>query len=723
MNESLAGSLERVTYRNEETGYTVAQLRVHGRRQLVTVVGRLPTLQPGESLQLEGSWVIHRAHGQQFEVHQATTAPPDTVEAMVRYLASGLLPGVGPVMAQRIVDQFGSATLTMLDSDPQQLRHVRGLGEKKLAAIISAWEQQRAIRGLLELGQAVGLSATLALRIFRAYGDSASEIVQADPYRLALEIEGIGFPTADQIARTLGIAQDAPGRIVAGLRYALSEAAYEDGHCGLTAQQLISKTVELLGVAASLIEEQLQQASEIALLINDEDLIFLPGLYGAEVELAAQIHRLLHSVSPVATVFRQYNTSHFLAALEDSHFVLSSDQQQAVIQALRMPLMIITGGPGTGKTTTVRAILTLLQHEGFNVALAAPTGRAARRLAETTGHAATTIHRLLEYSGGGSSERWGRNDTYPLEADMVIIDEASMLDVQLAHYLARALRPGTHLLLVGDTDQLPSVGPGAVLRDLLAAPQIPQTHLEQIFRQAADSAIIANAHRINAGEMPIVNEADDFFWFPRALPEECAEMVIELVTERIPRQFPAFDPLHDIQVLAATHRGPVGVAALNERLQAVLNPADQGRAEVTIGGTLFREGDRVVQLRNNYELDVSNGDLGILLSINSEERTAQVQYDHERTVTYAWNELDDVALAYALSVHKAQGAEYPVVVIPVMRYYRGLLTRPLIYTAVTRACELVVLTGDWWALDQAVNTRQTTQRQTGLTKRLQRGTA
>ncbi len=718
MTETLVGSLERITYRAEDTGYTVAQIRPHARRGLITAVGRMPGVQPGELLHLEGAWVEHRAHGRQFEVVSFRTTLPDSSEGIMRYLASGLLPGIGPVTAQRIVDVFGPSTLDVLDTQPERLREVKGLGTKKIAAIISAWEQERTIKTLLELGQDVGLAPTLAIRIFRQYGAQSAEIVRSDPYRLALDVDGISFPTADRIAQTLGIDRDAPGRLTAGLRYTLSLAAREDGHCALPAAELVPAAAATLELSHAVVAAGLEEATAAVLLVRDGDLIYLPALYYAEQELAQRLLDLQHSPSDVHAAFQAYSHTHIHAALEEAGFDLSAQQTLAVHRALTVPVCVLTGGPGTGKTTTIRALLLLLQHQRFRVALAAPTGRAARRLAETTSYPATTIHRLLEYSGSPGIDRWGRNEAAPLDVDMVIIDEASMLDVLLAHHLLKAVRRSTHILFVGDADQLPSVGPGAVLRDLLAAPLISRVHLSTIFRQSADSGIIANAHAINRGELPEV-DWPDFFWFPRAEPPSCAEMVVDLVTRRIPRQFPHLDPHHDVQVLAATHRGPAGVAALNELLQATLNPPHPERAEAVINSTLFRVGDRVIQLRNNYELDVSNGDLGILIELDSEERSATIQYDHVRTITYTWSEMDEVALAYAISVHKAQGGEYPAVVIPLLRYYGGLLNRPLLYTAVTRARELVVLTGDLRALERAVESRAIVERTTGLAQRLQ----
>lgn len=714
--DQLTGSLERITYRSDETGYTVARLKAQGQRSVITIVGRLPDVQVGESLQLAGQWIEHRTHGRQFEVASYQTARPTGNESIVRYLASGLLPGIGPVNAQRIADTFGETTLDVLDQTPERLREVKGLGTKKIAAIIAAWQEQRSIKALLELGQAVGLTTGLALRIFRHYGEQASQIVQHDPYRLALEIEGIGFPTADQIAQALGVARDAPSRVIAGLRYTLSTVANTEGHCALPQAELIEQTQAILELPRELIAEQLAVATAAVLLVLDGDLVYLPAYYHAETELANNLQRLQQLPSAIQLRFKQQSDAIIMRQLHNASFDLSQRQAEAVLAVLRSKVVLLTGGPGTGKTTTVRAILALLQQVGLRTILAAPTGRAARRLAETTNHPAATIHRTLEYSGGAGNDRWGRNEHNQLAADLLVIDETSMLDIVLAHHTIKALAPTTHLLLVGDPDQLPAVGPGAVLRDLLDSNSITTVHLDTIFRQAADSQIITNAHAINQGQSPSVNQGD-FYWFPRSNPAECSAMIVELLTTRIPRQFPQFDPLRDIQVLAATHRGAAGVLELNSQLQAALNPPSPNHQETTIAGTLFREGDRVIQTRNNYDLDVSNGDLGLIQAIDFEERTISVYFDDTRSVVYQWNEFDEVALAYAISVHKAQGSEYPVVIVPMLRYYNALLNRPLLYTAITRARQLVILTGDWQAVEFAIAQRRSGQRITGLKQR------
>ena len=716
MNE-LTATIERITYRADDTGYTVAKVQPAGKKALVAIVGRLPDVQVGETLQMQGTWVDHRTHGRQFEVSEYRVAPPTTTDGIVRYLSSGLLPGVGAVTAQRIADEFGAFTLDILDQQPQRLKEVKGLGQKKIAAIVSAWEQQRSIKELLMLGQDVGLSTQLAIKIFKTYGDIAVEIVRGDPYRMAIEIEGIGFPTADNIARSLGIALDSIGRITAGLRYTLSLAANQDGHCALTEHDLVQQTAIMLELNRETIQRGVDEACQAVLLVRDGDLIYLPALYHAETELAANLYNLLHADTAIKRTFQPFDQQALRGLLRERDFVLTLRQVEAVMMALHSPVFILTGGPGTGKTTTVRAILALLQSRGFTATLTAPTGRAARRLAETAQHPAATIHRTLEFMGGTASERWGRNEQYPLDADMIVVDEVSMLDVLLAHHLIKAVKRGAHVLFVGDEDQLPSVGPGAVLRDLLAADTILAIHLNTIFRQSADSDIISNAHAINHGKLPNVNKSEVFF-FKEPHAEACAALIVDLLINRIPSKFPQFDPIHDIQVLAPTHRGPAGVGELNAMLQTALNPPTIVHAEATIGNTLYRVGDRVIQQRNNYDLDVSNGDLGIITAIDNDERTVTIQYDEQRTVVYQWNEMDEVQLAYAISVHKAQGAEYPVVVIPLLRYYGVLLNRSLLYTAVTRAKQLVVLVGDWRAVEQAVANQRDVGRITGLRFRL-----
>ncbi len=720
----LDGTLERITYQSESDGYTVARLRPHDKTYIVTIVGKLVGVQVGETLTLDGRWVDHTSHGRQFEIERWSTQLPATVEGIRRYLGSGLVPGIGPATAQRIVDTFGTETLEIIEHHPERLREVKKLGRNKIDAIVNAWHEQRQIRTIMTFLQELQLTPTLAVRIWRQYGQESLRIVRDDPYRLADEVHGIGFLTADQIARGLGIAPDAPQRIAAGLRFALSRAT-DDGHCFLPRETLIDTTTELLEAdraqVAATLGVSILARSVTAEHLGGIDAVYLPPFAQAERGLASRLILLQRAESPIASFFAQADWSAVFAHLATKRGMdLSERQREAVRMALTSKASILTGGPGTGKTTCLRTAIMALQQRRVRFALAAPTGRAARRLAEATGAPALTVHRLLEYAPHGE-QTFQRNELRPLDADVVIIDECGMLDVVLAYHLVKALPPQAHLLLVGDADQLPSVGPGRVLRDLLDSTALPSIHLDVIFRQSAGSDIVANAHRINRGEIPdFAKHADreqSCFFFARPEPEACAQLVVELVTERIPRQF-GFDPQRDIQVITPTHRGPAGVAALNTLLQAALNPEDARKPERRAGAQVFRLGDRVLQLRNNYDLDIANGDIGVVAGIDDESSTLLIQFEGERNVRYPFDTLDELTLAYAISVHKSQGGEYPCVVTPLLLQHAALLQRNLIYTALTRAKHLAVLLGDRRALAQAVRNDRVTERYTGLADRL-----
>ncbi len=722
---TLEGTIERITFQSELDGYTVVRLTPRGKSYVVTAVGRLLGIRVGETLELEGEWVDHREHGRQFEVSAFRALMPATVDGMRRYLGSGLIKGIGPVTAKRITETFGKYTLDVIERTPDRLTEVPGLGRKRVEVIKQAWREQQHIKEVMLVLQDLGLSPGLAVRIYKHYGDAALEVVRGQPYRLADEVYGIGFLTADAIARGMGVVADDPRRIGAGLRYALSQAT-DDGHCYLPADELITR-------AAALLEVSLYQATvalgDPAITTNIErveidrsdtaptDAVYLAPLAHAERGVAAAIRRLTHAPSAMAAFYRAANWPRVFAYLADRHAIALTERQQAAVQmALTSSVSILTGGPGTGKTTTLRTLMTLLRARGYRAMLAAPTGRAAKRLAEAAGVEAKTIHRLLEYSPRGETS-FKRNADMLLECDMLIVDEASMLDVLLANHLLKATPTTAHVLLVGDVDQLPSVGPGRVLRDLLACPDVPRVHLDAIFRQAAGSGIALNAQRINRGEPPHYKGLDDFFFFAAAEPERCAELVVDLVVERIPRRF-GFNPRRDIQVLTPVHRGAAGVASLNQLLQAALNPAAPGKAERVFGSTTFRLGDRVIQMRNNYDLDVYNGDIGEVAAIDAVEQTLSVRFDDDRLVVYDFSLLDELALAYALSVHKSQGGEYRAVVTPLLMQHYMLLQRNLLYTAVTRARELAALVGDRRAIEAAVANERVQQRYTGLAWRM-----
>jgi exodeoxyribonuclease V alpha subunit len=728
---TLEGSLERITFHNPETGYTVARLQPSGKRHLVTVVGKLLGVQIGEALRLEGEWTSHPTHGRQFAATGWQAVLPSDAEGIRKYLGSGLIKGIGPSIAKRIVDAFGADTLRVIEQQPRLLYEIRPrIGDKKVDAILRAWHEQQGIKALMTLLQSHNITPTLAIRIYRQYGEDAVSIVTSAPYRLANEVLGIGFLTADQIAQGQGVRHDDEFRIASGLRHMLGEAA-GDGHCYLPAEELVTRTASLLEIDEGLVRETLRRLETID-VDNPDNLkveevegvsaIYLPEFFHAEGGVAGAIHAIQRTRSQIAPDFRRVNWDHTWERLASTHGrTLSARQREAVFTALTTKLCVLTGGPGTGKTTTLRTVIDLLTAFGCQYVLASPTGRAAKRLSEATGAEAKTVHRLLEYSplGGGFGRNFKRNRENPLEADMVVIDEASMLDVFLCNDLLKAVPRDAHVLFVGDADQLPSVGPGNVLHDLINVPAVHSVHLDLIFRQAEGSGIIANAHRINAGEMPVLQGLDDFFFFKAAVPEQCAERVVELVVERIPRRF-GIDP-RAIQVLSPTHRGAAGVQALNKLLQATLNPTHPGRSEREWGDTIFRVGDRVMQVRNNYDLDVYNGDIGVITAVDREAQNLVVRYDEVtgvRDVIYDWGFLDELQLAYATSIHKAQGAEYPVVVVPLLQQHTHLLQRNLLYTAVTRARQLVVLVGDERAIAAAVRNNEVAKRNTGLQRRL-----
>ncbi len=744
---TLEGTLERITYHSDEDGYTVARLTPHNKNYTVTIVGKLIGLRPGETLLLEGEWQDHRDHGRQFHVQTCRTIMPATIDGLRRYLGSGLIKGVGPATAKRITESFGKYTLDVLDNAPERLAEVPGLGRKKADLIRRAWREQQRIKEVMLLLQDLGLPTGLAVRIYKQYGDSAAEVVQSEPYRLADEVRGIGFLTADSIARGLGLPPDDPRRIAAGLRHTLGLAS-ADGHCYLPAGELVERAAELLEANVEFVAEVLDAPGLVGEIERNDDRrqtaddgradkgprgqgaagrwsvvggpaspIYLKPLAMAETGVAAAIQRLMRGPSEIAAFYHTANWERVFAHLAERRGMhLSSRQQEAVQMALTSKVSILTGGPGTGKTTSLRALITLLIARGYKPLLASPTGRAAKRMAEATGAEAKTIHRLLEYApGGGGAFR--RNADWPLECALLIIDEVSMLDILLANHLLKAVPPHAHVLLVGDANQLPSVGPGGVLRDLLASGVVPSVHLDAIFRQAAGSGIAESARRINTGEPPELQGHNDFFFFNAPDAEQCAVRTVELVAERIPRRF-GYDPRRDIQVLAPTHKGAAGVANLNRLLQAALNPPALGVAEKSFGATIFRVGDRVIQQRNNYDLDVFNGDVGVVAAIDHEEQLLRVHFDDERSIAYDFAILDELALAYALSVHKSQGGEYPVVVLAFLMAHYAMLERNLLYTAITRARELAVIVGDRRAIDVAVATERAHERYTGLVERL-----
>jgi len=738
----LRGTIERITYHNEETGYTVAQLIPEGKPYTITVIGNVLGIHAGESVELSGNWTAHPQYGRQFQASQVRTILPATVAGMEKYLGSGLIKGVGPVTAKRIVRHFGLDTLQIIEEAPERLNEVLGVGRKRAAIISRAWAEQQKIKEVMLFLQSHEVSTGLAVKIYKEYGDDAIAIVQEDPYRLARDIYGIGFLTADKIAREMGIAADAPERVAAGVAYVLSQAA-DEGNVYLPDRELTARSAELLGVNAD------QVAQGIATLAEDEQIkvedrqaamqgergvgrlaedraVYLTPFYYGEMGVANRLRRLMAAEEDRLAMFQRFDWPAAFAALQaQTRLVLTPQQQAAVQTALTHRVAVLTGGPGTGKTTTVRSLLRLAESGGKRVVLASPTGRAAKRLSEATGRQAKTVHRLLEFKPS-QGLAFQRNEENPLEADLVIVDETSMLDLLLTNNLLKAVPPGAHLLFIGDVDQLPSVGAGNVLKDIIEAVEDEQAgqaaavvRLNTIFRQPEGSYIIVNAHRINKGEIPFLDNrsSHDFFLFKEEDPEAAASLIVDLVRERIPHKFGL---RHDeIQVLSPMHRGAVGVGELNLRLQEGLNPAAQGALEHRAGGRSFRVGDRVMQVRNNYDKEIFNGDMGTIQHVDLEDQIIAAIIDG-RTINYDFVELDELVHAYAISIHKAQGSEFPAVVIPLLTTHYMMLQRNLFYTAVTRAQKLVVLVGSPRAIGIAVRNNRAQQRFSGLAERLKR---
>ncbi|MSP12794.1 MAG: ATP-dependent RecD-like DNA helicase [Chloroflexi bacterium] len=715
--QKLKGTIERITFYSEENGYTVAQLAPESKSYTVTIIGNLMGASVGESLALEGLWTNHPTHGRQFEIKRFTLQLPATIEGLRKYLGSGLIKGIGPVTAKRIVDHFGLDTLDIIESDIARLNEVGGVGAKRIEIIRRGWAEQKQIKEVMMFLSSHGISTSLAVKIYKQYREGALHVLQNEPYRLARDIYGIGFLTADKIAQALGMQPDDPARIEAGIEYVLSKFI-DDGHVFAAHATLVEAAREALGVLPAQVEGAIGRLVAQEVLFAEDEAIYLMPFYRAEIGVANRLRQMHATSQSRLSEFRDTldwdKAFAWLAA--KNQIVLAAKQQEAVKTALTAKVSILTGGPGTGKTTTVRAILQLLKAKQKSFKLAAPTGRAAKRLSEATGEPAQTLHRLLEYKPF-EAQKFLRDRDNPLDADLLIVDELSMIDLLLMNALVKAVDLWTHVLFVGDPDQLPSVGAGNVLRDLIAARFVPTVTLDVIFRQAETSLIVTNAHRINKGEMPLFTPtARDFFLFQESEPEQAAARVVDVVQTRIPQKF-GLDPLEDVQVLSPMHRGLVGVAELNLRLQAALNPAAAGKREVRHGSRIFRVGDKVLQTRNNYDKDVFNGDLGRILTIDLEDQAVEINFDG-RHVAYEFTDLDELVHAFALSVHKSQGSEYRAVVIPLLTQHYMLLQRNLLYTAITRARELVVLVGSKKAIAIAVRNDKIAQRNSRLAQRL-----
>ncbi len=718
----LNGQIERITYFNQENGYTVAKVKVSGHRDLVTVVGNFMAPTPGEILRMKGEWANHRKFGEQYKMISYKTAVPATINGIGKYLGSGLIKGIGPVMARRIVNMFGEDTLDVIDNHADMLTQVQGIGKKRIAMIRDAWQEQKDIREVMLFLQTHGVSAGYAAKIFKHYGQDAIAVVMDNPYRLAMDIFGIGFVTADKIAEKLGFAKDSPVRIQAGIIFVLHQLA-DDGHVYYPYEPLLAECRKILDVekeaiitAFGVIEADKKIVIEdlnntLDEYIPNNKAVFLQKYYVCETAVAHRLTRLIHAPETI----RQIDVDKAISWVQEKLGIALAERQiTAVRSAIQNKVMVITGGPGTGKTTIINAILKIYRRLKVKILLAAPTGRAAKRMSEATGHEARTIHRLLEFSMSGNG--FQRNSDRPLECDLLIVDEASMIDTILMHHLLKAVPLNATFLLVGDVNQLPSVGAGNVLGDIIESNTLPVVVLNEIFRQARQSLIIVNAHKINQGIIPKVRKpdpSDDFFFIREEDPESALSTILSLVTSRVPNRF-GVDPFDDIQVLTPMHKGIAGAGNLNEKLQQALNPGGSG---VVRGIREFRNRDKVMQIKNNYDKEVFNGDIGRIERIDMETQEMVICFD-DRDITYDFSELDEIVLAYAISVHKSQGSEYPVVILPVLSQHYILLQRNLIYTAVTRGKKLVIMVGTQKALAMAVKNNTPRKRFTRLDQRL-----
>jgi len=698
-SEVLAGLVERVTFHSVESGFCVLRLKARGHRDLVTAIGHAATISAGEWVTASGEWINDRTHGLQFRARFLKTSAPSSLEGIEKYLGSGMVRGIGPVYAKRMVKHFGKEVFDIIEAAPERLREVAGIGPKRAEKITSAWADQKVIREIMVFLHQHGVGTARAVRIFKTYGTDAVQVMSENPYRLARDIRGIGFRTADLIAEKLGIEKTAMIRVRAGISYALSEAM-GNGHCGLPVADLTALAVKLLDVSADLVEAAMKLELADGTVINDsvagEPCTFLSGLYHAEQVVADRIQRIAAGDVP----WPEIDADRALPWIESQTGIsLAESQTDAIRLALRSKVLVITGGPGVGKTTIVNSILRILEAKSVELLLCAPTGRAAKRMTEATGREAKTIHRLLEFDPQAFGFKRDREN--PLDCDLLVVDESSMVDVLLMQSLLNAVPDGAALLIVGDIDQLPSVGPGQVLADIIESEAIPVVRLTEVFRQAAESRIITSAHLINHGRIPDLTKPEaetDFYFVPASDPEQAVARVVELVRARIPRRF-GLNPIRDVQVLCPMNRGGVGARSLNIELQAALNPTAGSKIERF--GWTFAPGDKVMQIENDYDKDVYNGDIGYVGSVDVDEGELVADFDG-RPVTYGFGELDTLVPAYAATIHKSQGSEYPAVVIPVLTQHYAMLQRNLLYTGVTRGKKLVVLVGQPKAVAMAV---------------------
>lgn len=714
--EQLRGVVRTITFHNEENGYTVAKIEPEGARagQVVAVTGTVKMLEEGETVVLNGYWVNDGKYGRQFRFHSYESVTPSSVEGIRRFLASPLIRGIGPVLAGRIVDTFGTDTIRILDEEPWKLKKIHGISPKKCDEIIAGWRRHRKIRDVMVFLQSYDISSAYAAKIYEQYGDETVDRMRDNPYQLIRDIRGIGFIKADQTAAKLGIAKDSPHRIRAGLLHTMDECI-DKGNTYVPLARIIETAAATLDVDAGTVSEALGYLERQREFIVEEDRVYRTDLNKAEFAIARTLHLIArtprHGGFPEET-----DAGRMVREIEEARGIeFAAHQRDAIVRAACSKIMVLTGGPGTGKTTTVLGIIDLFRRLRMSTLLCAPTGRAAKRLSETTGMEAKTIHRLLEFNP--HTGKFTRNEGEPLGAHAVIVDEASMIDTPLMLDFLRAVSPYATLVIVGDVDQLPSIGPGSVLRDVIDAGVVTTVRLTEIFRQAASSRIVLSAHRINTGKMPYTDNAREgnFFFIRVSEPGKIAETIVDMISRRLPQSY-GFDPANDIQVLAPMHKGEVGVMNLNTILQERLNPFDPSRPEIRAGNRTFRQGDKVMQVRNNYDKMVFNGDIGRIGKIDVKRSLVQVRF--EDTVDYSLNDLDDLVPAYAISVHKSQGSEFRCVVMPVSTQHYIMLKRNLLYTAVTRARDLVVLVGDTRALGIAVSDDQVRERFTSLAERL-----
>jgi exodeoxyribonuclease V alpha subunit len=716
MAENLNGIIERVTFHNPETGFAVLRVQIRGRRGLTTVVGQMPSAVVGEYIQATGEWIQDRTHGEQFRAEDLRCTPPHTVEGIEKYLGSGLVKGIGPHFAKKIVAVFGERTLQVIDESPAFLKEVKGIGPRRIQRIRESWQEQKAVRDIMVFLQSHGVGTGRAVRIYKTYGDQAVELVKDNPYRLATDVWGFGFKTADELAYRLGINRSSPLRARAALRYVLQEAS-QQGHVGAPEDAIVRQTAELTSIPEEIVRAAVEHERQAGDVVRepggDEPWLYLKPLFLAELGVARSIRLLSEGNHPLQSI----DIESALAWVENKMGLqLSATQRDALRAASREKVLIVTGGPGVGKSTIVRGILEIFTAKHHRCALCAPTGRAAKRLSETTGREAKTIHRLLEFDPSFGGFR--RDSVQPLELDLLVVDEASMVDVVLMYQLLRAVPVHACVVFVGDVDQLPSVGPGLVLADLIDSKSVPVVRLTEIFRQVGQSWIIRAAHAIKHGDIPESAPAGrgDFYFVEANNPETILERILTMVRQRIPAHF-GLDPLHDVQVLTPMNRSELGAQTLNLRLQEVLNPA-QGGSKVQRFGWTFQIGDKVMQTHNNYQKEVFNGDIGRITAIEETEREVTVEYDG-KMVVYDYGELDELNLSFACTIHKAQGSEYPAVVIPLHTQHYMLLQRNLLYTGVTRGKKLVVIVGSRKALEMAVQRQDTSQRYSALRRRLQ----